>query len=62
MVKAVTVTRVVGLFLYLFDQRSLGGKNKMCELHKRVASFFLTKQTVSCSTSVTIFIFIYELA
>lgn len=63
MVAAVTVMRVVGLFLHLFDQRLLGGKNKTCELHKSELLPFLyeTKQTASCSTSVTILIFIHEL-
>lgn len=62
MVAAVTVTRVVGLFLHLFDQRLLGGKIKRVNC-TRVSCFLfcMTKQTASCSTSVTILIFIHEL-
>lgn len=45
MVAAVTVTRVVGLFLHLFDQRLLGGENKTCELHKSELLPFLYDKT-----------------
>lgn len=64
MVAAVTVTtRVVGLFLYLFEQRLLRKKNKKCELHNsELLPFLYEKRKLHLvHSSVSILTFIHEM-